>query len=644
VCGIAGFWSVTGQEPERELERIASRMSANLAHRGPDASGIWVCADEQIALAHTRLAIIDLSDDGNQPMTSGDGRGVLIFNGEIYNFLEIKSEIDSISLRPWHSHSDTEVLLRAIECWGIEDAVTRLVGMFAFAYFDKRHRELCLVRDRIGKKPLYVAARSDSVVFASELKGLTQHPSVSKKVDPDAVLEFLCRGYINAPRSIYDGVTKLEPGCIKKYVLVNGQLEEQLTRYWDLNVISKNGQSSWGNGGVQDVQIADLLDDAVRKRLIADVEIGTLLSGGIDSTLITEAAVRTSPSKTVKTFTIGFSANEFDESSNARAVAEYLGTEHHEIIVTPKEARDVIPDLCRIYDEPFGDLSQIPTVLVSQMARKSVVVALSGDGGDELFHGYSRYQRKMQQWIYLMRTPPFMRMLSSQYVLPAISALSRLSLAPQSLKARSYDFERACVVSSAKTLAESYFLGTSAWFGDRRILSDDLDGAVCPSYSETSFGDSIASLALIDQQSYLPGDILCKVDRASMSVGLESRSPLLDHRLIELAWTIDPSRMTETGRGKLPLWDLLLQRVPRGLVDRPKQGFGVPMEEWLRGPLREWAEELLSVPNLNEHNLLCVDAVTEIWQRFLGGQRNLVSIIWNLLTLQQWAKAHGVSV
>lgn len=641
MCGIAGFVDFKGAHSAAGAAALAKAMGDAIRHRGPDASGEWVDRDAVLALAHRRLSIQDLSTAGQQPMLSASGRFVLVFNGEIYNFRELRRELDTKIATDWRSTGDTEVLLRLIEQHGLPAALELTTGMFALACFDVQQRKLFLARDRVGKKPFYYSLNDQGFVFGSELKAIIPHPAVSRRVDPAAVDEFLRRGYIQAPNCIFRNCRKLLPGTYAELDIDAGPDSFRINTYWDIQKVAEEGTDSRQQDSYDVEKLRWLIDDAVKQRLVADVELGMLLSGGIDSSLIVSSSVCAKTAASVKTFTVGFEDPRFDESVNASNIAHYLGTEHYESRLNPHDALSIIPELPGIYDEPFGDASQLPTVLVCRKAREHVKVALSGDGGDEFFHGYSRYARKMAQWDRIRSWPRFLRgpLGAATHTMGALA----LQCAPTGLLPgkRWYDLARAGQFAQASSLAAAYQLGVSAWTLRDSFLRDEYGIHTHSHHAEPGFlGESVSALAMVDQQSYLPDDILCKVDRASMAVGLEMRAPLLDHRLIEFAWTIPAQCMSDGQRGKLPLWNIVKDRVPLAYLDRPKQGFGVPLNDWLKGPLHEWAAELLSKDSIASRGILDPARVARIWAAFSAGQENLVSIVWNILVFEQWASRY----
>ncbi len=606
MCGITGFWSHPGTSDD--LREIAGRMAARLAHRGPDDQGTWVDASNGVALGFRRLSIIDLSSCGAQPMTSASGRFTIVFNGEIYNFLRLRDRLESAGDAPaWRGHSDTEVLLACIEAWGVRRTAEELIGMFAFAVWDARERTLSLVRDRAGVKPLYYSGNA----FASELGALEAHPSFDRTLDHTAAAFYAARAYVPAPWSIYRGVRKLEPGTILT-IGADGTHSQQT--YWDAAEVARRCEANRFAGDDEDA--ADALDelvyDAVGLRMIADVPLGVFLSGGADSSLVA-AMMQRRQSSPIHPFTLGFEDPRFDEAPFAREVARRLGSHHEELYVSADAALAVATELPSIYDEPCADTSAIPTYLVSRMARRSVTVALSGDGADELFGGYHRHflGRRLQR-----RVDAVPRRLRG-----AVSGA--LALAPS---ARARSLSRAL---RSDPLA-------SYW---REVTQTGLLRAELPPNPAAPLRDATEAMMWLDFTTYLPDDILAKVDRASMAVSLEAREPLLDHRLIELAWSLPLSMKIRDDRGKWIQRKVLRRYLPDELVDREKQGFGLPVAEWLRGPLRPWAEELLA----RDSGLFERDKVRDLWHRHLAGEQH-ASRLWTVLMFEAWQEQHRAAL
>jgi len=640
MCGIAGLVDWRADTPGHTLQQAGEAMIETLRHRGPDAGAVWVSAEQGIVLGQRRLAIIDLSPTGAQPMHSADGRYAITFNGEIYNYRDIRRDLESGG-RALRGNSDTEVLIEACALWGVERAIERTIGMFAFALWDRQARTLVLARDRLGIKPLYYAAISDRVLFASQLKAFRALPNWKPSIDADAVANYLRYAYIPQPQTIYNEARKLPPGHILK--LHPGSANEPKP-FWDLRAVAAAGQRR--NDPKPDAQEAvehldKLLRDAVRLRMIADVPLGAFLSGGIDSSTVV-ALMQTQSVRPVKTFSIGFHETHYDEAECAKRVAAHLDTDHTEFYVEPCHAIEVIPKLPDWFDEPFADASQIPTYLLSELTRRHVTVALTGDGGDEVFGGYNRYY-----WV-----PVLARLLNVmprplckfwahglQAARPEVWDRIFGSLPSAWRPAQPGDK----VHKLAKLLASPgvdaiYRRLVSQWDEPREIVTNAIEpyGAMSDRTIAQEFPDPLARMQLMDMLGYLPEDILTKVDRATMAVGLEGRVPLIDHRVVTYAWSLPPAfKVRLTGR-KWLLRQVLSRYVPSALVDRPKMGFGVPIGAWLRGPLREWADDLLSPARLRDYGLVRVEPVRHTWLEHLSGHRNWDHRIWTVLMLQAW--------
>ncbi len=641
MCGIAGFIDPSRASDAEDLAATASVMAHCLAHRGPDDQGVWTDADSGVAFGHRRLSIIDLSPEGHQPMLSADGRWVVAFNGEIYNFTRLRPELEARG-HTFRGHSDTEVLLAAVSDWGVEGALGRFNGMFAIALWDRSERRLWLARDRMGEKPLYYGSAGGVFLFASELKALHQHPAFDASVDRDALALFFRYGYVPAPHCIYAGIRKLEPGCLMSFRPGDGAVPS-VRSYWSLREVAERGAAERGAAGEKLEELESVLSDAVGLRMTADVPLGALLSGGIDSSTVV-ALMQAQSSRPVRTFTIGFREAGYDEAGYAREVARHLGTDHTELYVSPQDALDVIPLLPEIYDEPFADSSQIPTYLVSQLARRHVTVALSGDGGDELFLGYDRYRWAGRLW-QLHRSAPAavrrgaVRALSwrgpGDWDRLAARAAGLLRRPPARVGDRLHRLSGLLEATSALDL----YAGLMTHWADPPVL-----GAGAPDARLTDPAERadlpllVDQVAYLDGISYLPDDILAKVDRASMAVSLEARIPLLDHRVVEQAWRIPPAAKSHRGRTKWPLRRVLARHVPEAMVDRPKMGFGVPVGDWLRGPLRDWAESLLDERRLAADGYLQPGPVRDVWRRHLEGRAADQHLLWDVLMFQAWAQ------
>lgn len=641
MCGIAGFLC-SGQAPNTErAQAVVAAMAGTLVHRGPDGAGAWVDAGSRhlVAFGHQRLAVVGLSAAGHQPMTSADGRWTLNFNGEVYNHHELRRRLEQAGTC-FRGGSDTEVLLEAIAHWGIERALAEVNGMFAFAVWDAREQRCFLARDRVGEKPLYYGQLGRTLLFGSELKALRAHPDFTGGLDRDGLVQYLRFGHVPAPRSIYRDVRKLPPGTMA-VATVDGGINDPVP-YWSAATAARAGNvHPFRQTHEADEVIDGLLRDSVALRMVADVPVGAFLSGGIDSSLVV-ALMQAQSSRPVRTFTIGFHEGAYDEAAHARAVAQHLGTEHTELFVTPDEAMEIVPRLPTVYDEPFADSSQIPTMLVSQLARRHVTVSLSGDGGDELFGGYTRYLVHARAARGLRAAPRFLR----PFVASALRSVpparwDRLAgVVPQLRNRRIGDR-----VHKAATLfdgggPQQVYRGLVSLWADPAVL---VNGQVTEPADAITGGsawleelDDIARLQLADLLTYLPDDILTKVDRASMSCSLEARVPMLDHRLVEQAWRVPRAMRLDRGGGKAILRRLLARHVPRELFERPKTGFGVPVGEWMRGPLRDWAEDLLSPQQLPSDGLLQGDLVRRAWDEHQTGQRNWQYQLWAVLMLQAW--------
>ncbi|MBS0579577.1 MAG: asparagine synthase (glutamine-hydrolyzing) [Proteobacteria bacterium] len=648
MCGIAGFIS----RRTSDLEESCRLMAGALVHRGPDDSGYWADASCGVGLAHRRLSIVDLSPAGHQPMASLSGRYEIVFNGEVYNHLSLRRGLEETAgVLRWRGHSDTETLLAAIELLGIPAALARCVGMFALAVWDRELGVLTLARDRAGEKPLYYGRCGEAFLFGSELKALQAHPAFRAEVDRDCLALYLRHCYVPEPNSIFRGIKRLPPGTTLA-IDESGHFEAPVP-YWTARQAMERGHDAPFAGG-DDTAIAELdglLTEAVGLQMLADVPLGAFLSGGIDSSLIV-ALMQKQSARKVRTFTIGFSEPAYDESRYARAVAAHLGTDHTEMMVTPTQAREVIPLLASIYDEPFADSSQIPTFLVSRLARQHVTVALSGDGGDELFGGYNRYAWARRVWS-LMSMRKSVRKLATRTIraLPA-RHWSRFfdraaPLVPRRLRVSEMGdklYKLADFMESSQS--DLYLNLVSHWQTPNSLVLGGAESqtpltALMAEPSDRSFQES---MMYWDLMTYLPNDILVKVDRAAMAVSLETRVPMLDHRIIEFAWSLPMAMRVRAGEGKWILKQLLARYVPPALTDRPKTGFGIPINDWLRGPLRDWAEDLLGEARLRDEGFFNPGPIREKWRAHLQGQ-DWAYLLWDVLMFQAWWQqqrvAHG---
>ncbi|MEX2600153.1 MAG: asparagine synthase (glutamine-hydrolyzing) [Balneolaceae bacterium] len=639
MCGIAGVLGFGDCLREESLRS----MAASLRHRGPDADGIWSDADAGIGFAHTRLSILDLSPAGNQPMISPSGRYVIVFNGEIYNHRDLREELEtSGDITSWRGHSDTETLLAAIETWGMKRALEKAAGMFAFGVWDKETRQLTLARDRLGEKPLYYGRQGTQILFGSELKALKAHPMFVGEIDRDALSSFMRYRYIPAPKSIYQNIHKLRPGSF--LVLRPGETEHAVPQpYWEMNEVVRKGVEEPFPGSEAEAKnvLESRLLKAVELQQISDVPLGAFLSGGVDSSMIA-ALMQQTAIRPVQTFTIGFGDPEFNEAKDAREVARHLGTDHLEAYVTSEDALSVIPDLPALYDEPFADPSQIPTCLLSRMTRNHVTVSLSGDGGDELFGGYNRYTwlRKLQ------KIPgPMQRFLGQALALFPPRQWDKIyqfvdGLLPESLRVRMPGEQAQKLASVLKQGGEKEMYGRllSLWEDVQQLVPGATDTTqTVDLWGHYSFLDSSEQkMMAIDTMTFLPDDILCKVDRAAMGVSLETRVPYLDHRVVEFAWSLPLHMKIRNGQGKWILRELLYDYVPRELIERPKMGFNIPLDQWLRGPLRDWAENLLDESRIRQEGFLNATLVQKKWKEHLSGKWNWQYPLWNVLMFQAW--------
>jgi asparagine synthase (glutamine-hydrolysing) len=661
MCGFVGFFGRADSD-QPCTESVLRRMADAIAERGPDDAGYWSDAEKRIGLGHRRLAIVDLSSAGHQPMSSGSGRYVIVFNGEIYNHLDLRSVLEmdrrkhdqeakypNRIVHQWNGHSDTETLLDGFDVWGIEATVKRANGMFAFAVWDKQTHILTLGRDRLGEKPLYYGwqghGKNAAFLFGSELKALKQHTAFAAEIDRNALCLLMRHSYIPAPHSIYQGIAKLEPGCLLS--VSAAEPVPVVSRYWSATQIAQNGVANpFAGTPKQAVEaLEELLKSSVQQQMMADVPLGAFLSGGIDSSTVV-ALMQAQSARPVKTFTIGFNEEGYNEAVHAKAVAQHLGTDHTELYVTPRQALDVIPQLPELYCEPFGDSSQIPTFLVSQLARQQVTVSLSGDAGDELFGGYNRYVLADKLWKRLSGLPVGGRRLAAQGI-RAVSPTTWNAMAtplhtflPQSLRQANLGdkLHKAAGVLGAANVDQLYLGLVSQWDDPASVVIGGAEPqTLLTGHAPELKGlDEIQRMMVLDTVSYLPDDILVKVDRAAMGVSLEGRVPFLDHRVVEFAWQLPQNLKLRDGVGKWVLREVLYRHVPRALIERPKMGFGVPIGDWLRGPLRDWAEALLDEERLMREGYFQPEAIRKKWAEHLSGVRNWQHHLWIVLMFQAW--------
>ncbi|MCD9047152.1 asparagine synthase (glutamine-hydrolyzing) [Luteimonas sp. MHLX1A] len=647
MCGLAGFLSRGAANPD-VMTVLARGMADRIASRGPDDWGVWCDQDSGVALAHRRLSILDLSPAGHQPMHSSSGRWVLAYNGEVYNHLALRQRLEGEGAAPaWRGHSDTETLLACIEAWGIERTLQASVGMFAIALWDRSERALVLARDRVGEKPLYYGWQGDTLLFGSELKALRAHPAFNAAIDRGALALLLRHNYVPAPYSIYQGIHKLPPGTFLR--LSGGHREVEPVPYWSLADVAERGMAQPFAGS--DVDALDALEghlgNAVRGQMVADVPLGALLSGGIDSTVIT-ALMQANSSRPVRTFTIGFEEGEYDEATHARAVAAHLGTEHTELRLSGADALALVPQMPAMYDEPFADSSQLPTHLVMKLARQHVTVALSGDAGDELFGGYNRYFLGPKTWDGIRRLPPaFRRALGAALTAVPAPTVNRLFGPLAGRRGIALPGDKAHKLGArlrhVRSIDDLYVSLVSEWPDPAGMVGA---GNLPPNLLDDrarwpKLHDPVARMMALDGLTYLPDDILVKVDRASMAVSLETRAPFLDRDVIEFAWSLPMHMKLRGGKGKWLLRQLVDRHVPRALMERPKMGFGIPLDQWLRGPLREWGEALLAEDRLKREGYLDPAPVRATWLRHQRGEGSFGYRLWSVLMFQAWLEQEG---
>ncbi len=642
MCGFAGF--ISPNVSSTELQRRLMAMGSSLEHRGPDDFGTWIDENTGVSLVHRRLAVIDLSIAAKQPMRSSSGRFWIAYNGEIYNYKSLRSQLieNGITFR---SNSDTEVLLESISFWGLEKALCKVAGMFAFALFDRQKSQLYLVRDRMGEKPVYYGWVGKEFVFGSELKALRKHPSWKPTIDQVAFAQFLKYGYIPSPFTIYKNIRKLSPGKIVRLKLIDKKWSEKEFTWWSYNHLFNNDlRLDIRSLSQEQDRLEALMSEVLQEHMLADVPIGAFLSGGIDSTTLV-ALMQKISSVPIQTFTIGYSEDQHDESKFASQIANYLGTQHVQLIVTPNDVIKLIPKLSSCFDEPFGDSSQLPSILISQLARSAVTVAISGDGGDEVFGGYNRYKWAQQYQSILTRVPYQVRNILAQFLdMPSANRWHQIFQLLRSVLPERYSWnqpvdkvQKISSVMRAGSLEEIYTLLTSTSTGFKQMSERSPASLVEMNRDlwdlEGSFAEKMMRL---DAVTYLPDDILVKVDRASMSESLEVRSPFLDVRILEYAASLPIDYKIRRGETKVITRELIKRYIPEHLINRPKSGFSIPIDQWLRGSLRDWGEELLSVERLKNDGHLDVEITRTIWGEHLSGKRNNQALLWPILMFQSW--------
>lgn len=642
MCGFAGYWG--SQFSSDEAHQVLQSMGEAIAHRGPDDSGVWFDATNRLGLSHRRLSIVDLSPAGHQPMLSASVRFVIAFNGEIYNHLKLRTLLEIERPIQWRGHSDTETLLACFEQWGIQRTLKQAIGMFALAVWDAVDQSLTLTRDRLGEKPLYYGWQQDVLLFGSELKALRKHPAFSAPIQRNALALYLRHNYIPAPYTIYQDIEKLQPGTLITFdpQYPKGRIET----YWSASEVALAGRQQPFTGTADQAVAAldDLLSDAIGQQMVADVSLGAFLSGGVDSSTVV-ALMQAQSKRPVKTFSIGFNEAQFNEAEHAKAVAKHLGTDHTELYVTPEDCLAVIPKLGAMYDEPFADSSQIPTYLVSQLAKSQVTVSLSGDAGDELFAGYNRYHIANKVWSKVEKLPTFVRRAVAAG-LTSVSPSTWNSLyspvtrfAPdKAIRNIGDKLHKGAGVLHCQSIEDVYLNLVSHWHKPEQMVLNSVEPMtrLTDPAMRQLLKNPIEQMMLLDQISYLPDDILVKVDRAGMAVSLEGRVPFLDHRVVEFAWQLPLEYKLREGQTKWCLRQVLYKHVPKSLIERPKMGFGVPIDSWLRGPLREWASDLLDPATLKQQGFFDEVAVQQMWVEHLSGRLNWQYHLWDILMFQAW--------
>ena len=657
MCGIAGFFCMNGDNFSHNLKNLDTIKDV-LKHRGPDDNGIWQNRNDLIALAHTRLSIQDLTSAGHQPMKSSSGRYFMVYNGEIYNHQELRRKLNnSISNIKWYGKSDTETLLNSFDHFGIENTLQKCSGMFSIAVWDFLKKELILIKDRFGEKPLYFGLVNKNLIFGSELKVFNKITNLKNEISRDSLNLFLRFAYVPSPKSIYKNIFKLSSGSIlriNKDNLININKKEinifdqfKITKWWDAKKIFNNQVSKlYTNHKEAIIDTENVLTESIRSQLISDVPVGTFLSGGIDSSLVS-TLMQKKLSTNTKTFTIGFEDKNYDESKYAKQIAKVIGTDHNELILNQKEALNIIPNLSKVYDEPFADSSQIPTILLSKFARQQITVALTGDGGDELFGGYNRYVFLKSFWKKISLLPyPFRKVFAHSIDMFPINFINKFNGIFNFLSGSKVSFFGDKVskfshkMKFVKNMDELFLSSVSTFQEPSNLLinSTDLSKEIFELKKNLNYHDHASLMMFIDSQTYLTDDILCKVDRASMSRSLETRVPFLDKNVVEMAWRLPTSMKIRNNEGKWILKQILNKYVPKEYFDRPKMGFGIPLGDWLRDELREWAEDLLNKNNLESEGYFNANLVIKLWNEHQSKKRDWQSILWPILIFQSWKK------
>jgi asparagine synthase (glutamine-hydrolysing) len=634
MCGFTGYINSKNIDPT-----LLEKMGELISHRGPDSSGIWVDQELGIGVCHRRLSILDLSEAGHQPMLSKSKRFIIAFNGEIYNYQNIKDDLEKEKPTLWNGHSDTEIILEGFERWGVDETLGKMVGMFSISLIDRDNKLLYLIRDRAGEKPLYFGWQDSNFFFGSELKSFHVHPGFKKQICKNALADFFRYNYIPSNKSIYVGIKKLNPGTVYQY---NFDTKEELEySYWSITNL-KPKDSEFGTSENYVSQLDELLKKTIKDQMITDVPLGAFLSGGVDSSTIV-AIMQEISTVPVKTFSIGFDEAEYDEAVYAKEVAKHLGTEHTELYVSPKDAMDVIPLLPKIYDEPFSDSSQIPTFLVAQLAKKQVTVSLSGDAGDELFGGYNRYLLTQNTWDKISKIPMPLRNMVAKSLLSIdvekIDSVYNLTkiFVPKKYQLSNFGHKahKAAGVLNSMDISTLY-QGLITHWNPESIINGLNEENQKHKFNIDKSISNIENMMLWDFQTYLPDDILVKVDRAAMSTSLETRVPFLDHRIIEFAMNLEIGQKIKNGTGKWLLREVLFRYVPKNLIERPKKGFGIPLDQWLRGPLKDWVYETLSESNLKKHGLLNIQEINRKVEEHMSRKYNWQYLIWDVLMFQSW--------